>query len=42
MSKTEVEEEICVEKVVSNLQEATPFFDGGNKILIKGGQVRKC
>ena len=37
--KEEVEEELCVEKVVGNLPEATPFFDHGNKILVKGGQV---
>ena len=37
--KEEVEEELCVEKVVRNLPEATPFFDHGNKILVKGGQV---
>ncbi len=36
----EVEEEICVEKFVSKLPEATPFFDAGNKLLIRGGQVR--
>ena len=34
-----MEEELCVEKVVGDLPEATPFFDHGTKILVKGGQV---
>ena len=34
-----MEEELCVEKVVGQLPEATPFFDHGSKILVKGGQV---
>ena len=37
--EVEVEEELCVEKVVGQLPEATPFFDHGTKILVKGGQV---
>jgi D-hydantoinase len=35
----EVEEELCVEKIITKLPAATPFFDAGSKILIKGGQV---